>query len=206
MNRLAVYSYLTRYPYGILGLADCSQYLCQKRAKNGYCAKLSVKMRCRTRQELTDNYEILVLLVYRTFFRQLYYKSAKTSIIHGLCLKHSLECRLFDSQCYNDDRSGHCILGTLKPWSTFPYAFDSYKPFELWIGTISTKIGWVDYLKMHQDKAELVNNKGTFLEFSCLHPLYKSRKADKHGSQASRQAGRTAFPRSDVGLETARVR
>ena len=96
MNRLAVYSYLTRYPYGILGLADCSQYLCQKRAKNGYCAKLSVKMRCRTRQELTDNYEILVLLV-------------------------------------------------------------------------------------------------------CG-------KADKHGSQASRQADRTAFPRSDVGLETARVR
>ena len=68
------------------------------------------------------------------------------------------------------------------------------------------KRGSVDSLKMQQDRtedrAELVNNKYSFLECSCLDPLNKSWKADKHGSQASR----TAFPRSDVGLETARVR
>ncbi len=51
-----------------------------------------------------------------------------------------------------------------------------------------------------------LEDKYSFLEFSCLDPLYKSGKADKVIRHPDKQAGRTAFPRSDVGLESALVR
>ena len=61
MNRLAVYSYLTRYPYGHNGSGRLftvllSEQLCQKRGS----IPIEMKMRCWARQKLTDNYEMLV--------------------------------------------------------------------------------------------------------------------------------------------------
>ncbi len=44
MNRLTVYSYLTRYPFGHTG-SGCSQYLCQKETKNrGDDTKMTTKL------------------------------------------------------------------------------------------------------------------------------------------------------------------
>ena len=48
----------------------------------------------------------------------------------------------------------------------------------------------VDSLKMHQGKAELVNNKYSFLESSFLDPLYKSRKKSGQIRQPGKQADR----------------
>ncbi len=72
MNRLAVYSYLTRYPYGhtrsdrlfTVPLLD---------------TKIPDKMRCWTRQKKTDNYQMFVFPVHRTVARQLYCESEKLS-------------------------------------------------------------------------------------------------------------------------------
>ncbi len=54
MNRLAVYSYLTRYPYGHSGSGRLVMILVPD-------SNIHVKMKCWTRQKLTDNYQLLIL-------------------------------------------------------------------------------------------------------------------------------------------------
>ena len=63
MNRLTVYSYLTRYPYGHSGSGKLFTIPLPD-------SNIPVKMTGWTRHKLTDNYQILVLLVHITFGRQ----------------------------------------------------------------------------------------------------------------------------------------
>ncbi len=56
MNRPAIYSYLTRYPYGHSGSDRLSTVPLPD-------SNISGKIRCWTRQKLTDNYGMLVYLL-----------------------------------------------------------------------------------------------------------------------------------------------
>ena len=87
MNRLAVYSYLTRYTHGkTIELASCSQNPCQKTL-----SLLTGTVRQYTHGQ-TDNMQFLVWLVHRTFARQLnldfYLIEPEGSFPNGTALAH----------------------------------------------------------------------------------------------------------------------
>ncbi len=65
MNRLTVYSYLTRFGRG--GSRGGGQATPAEKGPMGF------KMRCWTRQKQIDNYQMLVWLVNGTYSRQLYH-------------------------------------------------------------------------------------------------------------------------------------
>ena len=66
MNRLAVYSYLTRYPYGCTGSGRLFTVPLSEK-DNSYNYGWPFKMRCWTREKHADNYQMLVWSVQRTY-------------------------------------------------------------------------------------------------------------------------------------------
>ena len=78
MNRLTVYSYLTRYPHGhttVTRLPLLPQFTV------AYITFPDSKTRYWARQKLRDNYTMLGWPVHGTFARQLYYEVEKPSIM-----------------------------------------------------------------------------------------------------------------------------